>query len=195
MNPLSPIRLGVIVPARDEARTILAKLQDLAACAWPAVDAGRGHALIVVDDHSSDGTAQLASAFVTARSPELQRLAARGVEVIVAVSRETPGKPGAIRAGLAQLRALGFDGDDDLVLLTDADVRFEPSALVHVAASFQSEPRLGMVTGAQDYVSAEALTCVPRSTISPASSTRIWSALRMVESRCAITNVVRPERS
>src|SRR5215813_3829813 len=36
---------------------------------------------------------------------------------------------------------------------------------------------------------------VPRSTISPPSSTRIWSALRMVESRCAITNVVRPRRS
>ena len=35
-------------------------------------------------------------------------------------------------------------------------------------------------------------SCVPRSTIRPSSTTRICSARRMVESRCAITNVVRP---
>ena len=37
--------------------------------------------------------------------------------------------------------------------------------------------------------------CVPASAMRPASSTTIWSASRMVESRCAITTVVRPRIS
>src|SRR6266849_2019349 len=36
------------------------------------------------------------------------------------------------------------------------------------------------------------MSCVPRSTICPCSTTRIWSARRMVERRCAITKGVRP---
>ena len=39
-----------------------------------------------------------------------------------------------------------------------------------------------------------ARACVPRSTISPPSMTRIWSAPRMVERRWAMTKVVRPRR-
>jgi glycosyltransferase involved in cell wall biosynthesis len=148
------VRLGVVVPARDEASTIQAKLADLAACEWPLAGDGRAHVIVVVDDHSSDGTAELAQAYTAASSPTRQRLSAIGAEVHVIASRDTPGKPGAIRAGLTRLRALGFAADDDIVLLTDADVGFEPGALVHVAAAFTSDPRLGMATGAQAYVAA-----------------------------------------
>jgi len=154
----SHVRLGVVVPARDEARTIQAKLEDLAACQWPPAAAGRAHVIVVVDDHSSDGTAELALEFASASSPVFQRLNSSGVFIQVVASRETPGKPGAIRAGLARLGALEFARDEDIVLLTDADVAFEPSAMLHVAAAFESDRRLGMATGAQAYLTTEAWT-------------------------------------
>ena len=49
-------------------------------------------------------------------------------------------------------------------------------------------PRVEVVVAA---ARAYRLSCVPRSNRS-ASTTRIWSARRIVESRCAMTNVVRP---
>jgi hypothetical protein len=39
---------------------------------------------------------------------------------------------------------------------------------------------------------ASSSSCVPRSAICPPSMTRIWSAARTVDSRCAITSDVRP---
>ena len=51
--------LGVLVPCHDEAGVIERKLRNLAAVRWPASE--RPHALIVVDDHSSDDTARLAA--------------------------------------------------------------------------------------------------------------------------------------
>jgi cellulose synthase/poly-beta-1,6-N-acetylglucosamine synthase-like glycosyltransferase len=46
--------VSVIVPARDEARNIEACLRSILATTWPNVE------VIVVDDHSADGTGELA---------------------------------------------------------------------------------------------------------------------------------------
>ncbi|MEZ6017754.1 MAG: glycosyltransferase [Planctomycetota bacterium] len=148
------MRVGVLVPARDEGRAIADKVRDLARCAWPDVAARGPHAVVIVDDHSSDDTFAAASAAAGV-------LRERGLDVHVVRSAAPAGKPGAIRAGLARLCDLGFEGAADLVVLTDADVAFEPGALVALAQAFAREPRLGMACGAQRYVACApwALEC------------------------------------
>lgn len=52
--PADPPRVSVIVPARNEARNIERLVRSVLASTWPHLE------LIVVDDHSSDGTGALA---------------------------------------------------------------------------------------------------------------------------------------
>ena len=69
----------------------------------------------------------------------------------VLTSPGPPGKAGALCAGLDVLEPLV-----DVVVLTDADVVFEPSALAAVAAAFTVDPSLGMACGAQRFVTSLA---------------------------------------
>ncbi|HJR69015.1 MAG TPA: glycosyltransferase [Gammaproteobacteria bacterium] len=94
----------VLIPARDEATSIGRAIGGLAA-------QGRGLDVIVVDDESSDGTAEAARAAATA---------ARGaLELRVIAGRPLPegwaGKPWALEQGLAAV-------DRPFVLLLDADI-------------------------------------------------------------------------
>ena len=57
---------------------------------------------------------------------------------------------------------------------------------------FASTPCCACTSRSSGRAARTASSWVPRSTMRPSSTTRIWSARRMVESRCAITNVVRP---
>ena len=108
----------VIVPARDEARVIGLLLDDLLAQGHPPAR------VIVVDDHSADGTAQVA--------------AARGGPVRVVTAPALPrgwtGKSWACHAGVEA--AASELSEDDLLVFCDADVRLAPEALgaVRVAA-------------------------------------------------------------
>ena len=131
-------RVGVLVPCRNEAGVIVRKLSDLARLRWPG--GGVGHRVLVVDDHSSDGTADRA---------EQQRAAFEraGVRFDVLRSSGRPGKNGALEAGLAEL-----GGELDLVVLTDADVLLDPGALELLVAALESDPSLGMVCGEQVFV-------------------------------------------
>jgi 4,4'-diaponeurosporenoate glycosyltransferase len=106
----SPGPVTVVVPARDEAATIGGLLDDLAA-SRTAPDR-----VVVVDDHSSDGTAAVA-----ATRP--------GVEVVAAPPLPTgwAGKCWACHTG-----ALGLDAGT--VVFVDADVRLAPDALGRVVA-------------------------------------------------------------
>jgi hypothetical protein len=136
------MRIGVLVPCRNEARVIERKLRNLAVCAWPRSGGAAAHRICVVDDGSEDATAELARA----RGAELFR-AADGRAFEVVPNRAAPGKCGAIHSGLAAL------GDSvDLIVLTDADVVLEPDALVELAHAFAREPRLGMACAAQRFV-------------------------------------------
>ena len=115
-TPWEPIT--VVVPARDEARVIGLLLDDLLAQEHPP------DRVIVVDDHSADGTSEVA--------------AARGGPVRVVAAPELPrgwtGKSWACHVGVeaaaSELRP------DDLLVFCDADVRLAPEALaaVRVAA-------------------------------------------------------------
>jgi len=134
------MRCLVVIPCRDEAAVVRRKLANLARCAWPASAAP--HRIVVVDDGSHDRTGALA------RDAVAQLFAGRtDVEVLVVANDVRPGKPGAVRAGLARGEH-GFD----LVVLTDADVVCATDALVALTAAFQRDPRLALACAAQRFV-------------------------------------------
>jgi glycosyltransferase involved in cell wall biosynthesis len=130
--------LGVLVPCRDEAAVIGRKLANLAGLEWPA--AARPHRVVVVDDGSTDGTAERARAFAS-------RLRDAGLRLDVVASTCAPGKTGALRTGL---RALA--GGVELVVVSDADVVCERGTLVALQRAFADDTALGMACGTQHFV-------------------------------------------
>jgi hopene-associated glycosyltransferase HpnB len=124
--PAAPARwpdIVAVVPARDEAETIGEAISSLLRQRYP----GRFSA-VLVDDHSSDGTAEIA------------RLAAReaGAEERLTVIRAEPLPPGwtgklwAVAEGLRHLEANGSEAEH--VLLTDADISHHEDNLAELAA-------------------------------------------------------------
>ncbi|MFG2824714.1 glycosyltransferase [Kitasatospora sp. NPDC048365] len=105
--------VAVVVPARDEAEVLPVSLPSVLAQEYP------GEArVIVVDDHSSDGTGELA-----------RRLgAAGGLPLTVATPPPLPagwtGKLWALRHGVE------LAGEVEWLLLTDADIAHRPGSLV-----------------------------------------------------------------
>ncbi|MBK6626287.1 MAG: glycosyltransferase [Flavobacteriales bacterium] len=103
VGSMDPVRVSVLVPARNEAGRITLVLQDLAAQMPAPPDE-----VIVVDDASEDGTLAQARS-MAARWPVLRVLALQGAQ----------GKKAALEAGMAE-------AGHPVVLFTDADVRFGP---------------------------------------------------------------------
>jgi chlorobactene glucosyltransferase len=101
--------VSVVVPARNEARNIEACVRSILATTWPAIE------VIVVDDHSADGTGEIA-----------RGIAAEDPRVSVIDNPDLPdgwmGKQWACHNG--QLAARG-----EFLLFTDADTRHGPVLL------------------------------------------------------------------
>lgn len=133
-------RLGVLVPCRNEERVLSAKLANLAACRWPE---GRDHRLVVIDNGSTDGTRELAERLLAEHFAERADVRA---EVLDAPGG---GKPAALLAGLSAI------GSCELAVVTDADVRLDPEALLALDRAFAENPQLGLACGAQYF--AESL--------------------------------------
>ena len=130
--------MAIIVPAHDEEAVIVGTLESLL-----GLDYDR-FCVIVVNDGSTDGTADRARAFeaigrvrVVDRPPEV---AGRG-------------KGAVLNEGYRVLSELldqgdplvaGFDPDEVVVGIVDADGHLEPGALHHVARLF-ADPRVGGV--------------------------------------------------
>ena len=118
-EPEQLIELTVIVPARNEEQSIGDCLKSLVAQSESVFELGRDWELIVVDDHSTDRTAEMARSFAGVTTMEAAKL-----------EKGWTGKNNAIWT--AARRARG-----KWILFTDADTIHEPGDLrraVHEAA-------------------------------------------------------------
>lgn len=125
--PQETPQVDIIVPARDEAETIGRVIASLA-----AQDYRGKYGIILVDDGSSDGTAELAIAARPEEGPPLR---------IVRAQPKPPGWSGklwAVSQGVAHAHA-------PLLLFTDADIVHDPRHLATLVARLDA-PRVDMVS-------------------------------------------------
>jgi len=121
------VRVEAIVPARDEAEVIAASLTSLAAQRFP----GTLH-VTLVDDHSRDGTAEIARAALA------QRPGAERCEIVEAAPLEAgwTGKLGALESGVRAV--LAVRPAPDYWLFADADIEHDPQNVRQLAAKARS---------------------------------------------------------
>jgi cellulose synthase/poly-beta-1,6-N-acetylglucosamine synthase-like glycosyltransferase/peptidoglycan/xylan/chitin deacetylase (PgdA/CDA1 family) len=110
--------VSVIVPAYNESAGIEAAVRSIAASTHPVE-------IIVVDDGSTDGTADIVEAL--------------GLPGVIVIRKENGGKPSALNAGLAAASC-------DLVVMVDGDTVFEPDT-VHALIQPFADPKVGAVSG------------------------------------------------
>jgi cellulose synthase/poly-beta-1,6-N-acetylglucosamine synthase-like glycosyltransferase len=107
-------KLAVVIPAHDEAASIVRSVRSVAACDSPGN--GTAISIVVVADNCIDSTAALAQA--------------AGARVIVRIDNLRRGKGLALADAFATLLAEGFDA----VVVVDADTVVEPNLLVEIVA-------------------------------------------------------------
>ncbi|QCU49284.1 glycosyltransferase [Burkholderia pseudomallei] len=122
--------VAAVVPARNEADVIGEAVRSLVEQAYE----GAFH-LIVVDDHSTDGTAEAARA-ATAAVGCADRLTVLAAQPLPA---GWSGKVWAQSQGIAAVRSLGLPAD--YLLLTDADIGHPPDAVAQLVTRAQAEQR------------------------------------------------------
>ncbi|WP_446034248.1 bifunctional polysaccharide deacetylase/glycosyltransferase family 2 protein [Streptomyces olivaceus] len=110
--------VSVVVPAYNEKECIEATLRSLARSTHPVE-------IIVVDDGSTDGTAEIA-----------ESLGLPGVRV---VRQANAGKPAALNNGVRHARY-------DILVMMDGDTVFEPDTVRHLVQPF-ADPAVGAVAG------------------------------------------------
>ncbi|MEU0167380.1 bifunctional polysaccharide deacetylase/glycosyltransferase family 2 protein [Streptomyces iakyrus] len=110
--------VSVVIPAYDEELCIPKTLRSLAASDHPVE-------IIVVDDGSQDGTADIARSLA--------------LENVTVIRQPNGGKPAALNTGA--LRA-----SHDIVAMLDADTVFAPSTVGRLVQPF-ADPRVGAVAG------------------------------------------------
>ncbi|HEY5835228.1 MAG TPA: bifunctional polysaccharide deacetylase/glycosyltransferase family 2 protein [Streptomyces sp.] len=110
--------VSVVIPAYNERLCITKTLRSLAASDHPVE-------IIVVDDGSDDGTADIAESLAIAE--------------VTVIRRPNGGKPFALNTGI--LRA-----SHDLIVMMDADTVFDSSTVRHLVQPF-ADPRVGAVAG------------------------------------------------
>ncbi|HLI92686.1 MAG TPA: glycosyltransferase [Puia sp.] len=116
------IRISVLVPARNEAANIAACIESLADQTYPK----ELFEVIVIDDHSTDGTAAIVRDL---HPPGLRLMLSR---LAVSAAGPAPFKKLAIESGVRI--ATG-----DLIVTTDADCRFQPDWLNTLAVFYREK--------------------------------------------------------
>lgn len=114
---LGPV--SVIVPAYNEAANIAATVRSLALNDYPRLE------VIVVDDGSTDGTADIVEAL--------------GLPGVFVLRQANAGKPAALNAGIRYAR-------HDLLVLVDGDTVFEIDAVGRLLQQMR-DPAVGAVSG------------------------------------------------
>ena len=119
--PTQPLRVAVVVPARNEAEHITSTVQSLLAQQFSG-----DLRIVLVDDNSTDGTGGLARRI---GDPRLIVLAGESLP------QGWSGKMWAVAQGLRQPEA----ATADYILLTDADIVHEPQHVAVLAAKAEAE--------------------------------------------------------
>ena len=115
-----------VVPARDEAASIAAAMESLLAQDYPG-----SFSVVLVDDHSGDGTADIArQAAAKAGTPE-ERLR------IVSAPPLEPGWAGKLAAMAEGVRAANAAGAPELYLFTDADIKHHHSNVTRLVTRLE----------------------------------------------------------
>jgi hopene-associated glycosyltransferase HpnB len=129
-------RLAVVIPARDEA-------QGIGACIGSLLqqDYADEWSIILVDDGSSDGTAAIARKTAAAASPTLLGLRGRSEDLLeVVAGRPLPagwtGKLWALAQGIEVAGRMA--PAPEYLLLSDADIVYEPDVLASLVAKAQA---------------------------------------------------------
>jgi chlorobactene glucosyltransferase len=123
--------VSVIIPARDESRTIATVVRSLLASAYRNVE------VIVVDDRSTDGTADVVEQLWSTVNGQRSAVDRRPSTVDTRLIHGSPlptgwyGKPWACVQGYRAARG-------ELLLFTDADTKHEPMLLPHAVAALQA---------------------------------------------------------
>jgi hopene-associated glycosyltransferase HpnB len=134
-QPLDAPDVDIIVPARDEAPTIGRVLASLLAQQYAGA-----FRVLLVDDDSADGTAEIARAVAAAWAAP--KSAAGVAPLLVLSGRPKPpgwsGKLWAVNEGVRQARA-------PLLLLADADIEHDPRHLATLVARLDA-PRVDLVS-------------------------------------------------
>ncbi|MFI5747678.1 bifunctional polysaccharide deacetylase/glycosyltransferase family 2 protein [Streptomyces sp. NPDC051644] len=117
-GPAVTAPVSVIVPAYNEKECIANTLNSLAASTHPIE-------IIVVDDGSTDGTAEIAESL--------------GLPNVRVVRQENAGKSAALNNGVRQARC-------DIVVMMDGDTVFEPDTVHRLVQPF-GDPEIGAVAG------------------------------------------------
>ncbi|WUN35656.1 glycosyltransferase [Kitasatospora sp. NBC_00315] len=119
--------VAIVVPARDEAEVLPTSLPSLLAQKYP----GRAR-VILVDDHSGDGTGDLAASLA---GPD-------GLPLTVTTPPPLPtgwtGKLWALRHGVELASAPPDGAAPEYLLLTDADIAHGPESLAELVAAAES---------------------------------------------------------
>ncbi len=123
-DAVKALRVGVVIPAHNEAETLGKTLEALLAQDWP------GLCIVVVNDGSTDGTEALLSGF-----PEVRQI----------LNRPNQGLARSINTGLQALEADGFD----LGIVLHADCVPQGTGWVDAMAAPFADPRVGAVVSAR----------------------------------------------
>jgi glycosyltransferase involved in cell wall biosynthesis len=115
---LSSFRLSVLVPVYNERHVVQASLQRALALEHELINSLE---VIVVDDHSTDGTWEV-----------LERLAAADPRVVLLRHERNLGKGAALRQAIA--RATG-----DVTIIHDADLEYDPADIPALLLPFAKE--------------------------------------------------------
>ncbi|MBF8965181.1 glycosyltransferase [Pontibacter sp. FD36] len=114
-------KISVIIPVRNEAQQIPVLLQDLEMQNYPV----ELFEVLVVDDHSDDGTAQQIQEFIAVTKLQLRLIRLAG-------HTEATGKKAAIKQGIAQ-------ASSELLVFTDGDCRVQPDWLLYFAHTYETQ--------------------------------------------------------
>lgn len=120
LNPNFKPLVSIIVPAYNEEKVIGKCVQSLLASTYPRQE------IIVVDDGSTDRTADVVAKFLPSDQIKLVR-------------KPNGGKASAINVGINYAKG-------EILVVIDADTKFNPDTVAHFVKHFQN-PRVGAVSG------------------------------------------------